>query len=44
MNFKMQLIQFFVMAIVGICFNPMNMLAYRFSDLFFQQHCFMGDY
>ena len=42
MNFKMQLIQFFVMAIVGICFNPMNMLAYRFSDLFFSTTLFYG--
>ena len=29
-----QLVQFFIMMIVGICFNPMNILAYRFSDLY----------
>ena len=29
-----QIIQFIIMMIVGICFNPMNILAYRFNDLY----------
>ena len=31
---KHQLIMFIVMVIVGISFNPMNMLAFRFGDLY----------
>lgn len=31
---KKQIIMFIVMAIVGILVNPMNVLAYRFSDLY----------
>ena len=31
---KHHLIQFVVMAVVGILFNPMNVLAYRFKDLY----------
>ena len=27
-------IMFIVMVVVGVCFNPMNMLAYRFDDLY----------
>ena len=42
MNIKMQIIQFFVMTIVGICFNPMNMLAYRFNDLYLSTTLFYG--
>jgi hypothetical protein len=30
-----QLIKFIIMTIVGISFNPMNMLLYRTSDLYF---------
>lgn len=33
-SFNSQLIQFIIMMIVGICFNPMNILAYRFNDLY----------
>ena len=32
---KTQVIQFIVMFLVGIFLNPMNILAYRFSDLYF---------
>lgn len=42
MNLKMQIIQFFVMVVVGICFNPMNMLAYRFNDLYLSTTLFYG--
>ncbi len=31
---KKQIIMFIVMVVVGILFNPMNVLAYRFSDLY----------
>jgi hypothetical protein len=31
---KHQIIQFVIMAIVGIAFNPMNVLAYRMNDLY----------
>lgn len=34
MSMKTQIISFCVMFIVGILFNPMNMLAYRSSDLY----------
>ena len=30
-----QIIQFIIMAIIGISFNPMNMLLYRTNDLYF---------
>jgi len=33
-DLKHQVIMFIVMIIVGVCFNPMNMLAYRFDDLY----------
>ena len=33
---------FIVMIIVGILFNPMNILAYRFSDLYISQTLFYG--
>ena len=33
---------FIVMVIVGILFNPMNILAYRFSDLYISQTLFYG--
>lgn len=32
--YKPQIIAFVVMTIVGILFNPMNILVYRFSDLY----------
>ena len=31
---KHQIIQFVGMALIGIAFNPMNLLAYRFNDLY----------
>ena len=33
---------FIVMVIVGMLFNPMNVLAYRFSDLYISQTLFYG--
>ena len=39
---KKQLIMFVVMAIIGILFNPMNILAFRFSDLYISQTLFYG--
>lgn len=33
-NKSQQLIQFIIMTLVGISFNPMNILAFRFSDLY----------
>mgnify|MGYP006001397553 CR=1 FL=1 len=32
--YKKQVIQFIVMVIVGMLFNPMNILAYRINDLY----------
>ena len=40
--YKKQIIMFIVMVIVGILFNPMNILAYRFSDLYISQTLFYG--
>ena len=34
---KRQIIMFIVMVIIGMLFNPMNILAYRFSDLYISQ-------
>ena len=39
---KQHLIQFIVMIVVGILFNPMNMLAYRISDLYISLTLFYG--
>lgn len=39
---KNYMIQFIIMAIVGILFNPMNMLAYRFNDLYLSLTLFYG--
>lgn len=33
-SYKRQFITFIVMLIIGMLFNPMNMLAFRFSDLY----------
>ena len=33
---------FIIMVIVGMLFNPMNILAYRFSDLYISQTLFYG--
>ena len=38
--YKRQIIMFIVMVIVGMLFNPMNILAYRFSDLYVSQTLF----
>lgn len=40
--YKKQFIMFIVMVIVGMLFNPMNILAYRFSDLYISQTLFYG--
>ena len=40
--FKRQLIMFIIMVLVGMLFNPMNVLAYRFSDLYISQTLFYG--
>ena len=37
-----QFIMFIIMVIVGMLFNPMNILAYRFSDLYISQTLFYG--
>jgi hypothetical protein len=37
---KRQIIMFIVMVIIGMLFNPMNILAYRFSDLYISQTLF----
>jgi len=34
MLYKKQIIMFIIMTIVGILFNPMNVLAYRINDLY----------
>ena len=39
---KKQIIMFIIMVIVGMLFNPMNILAYRFSDLYMSQTLFYG--
>ena len=39
---KHHIIQFITMVIVGILFNPMNMLAYRFNDLYLSLTLFYG--
>ena len=39
---KKQIIQFIVMLIVGMAFNPMNMLAYRLNDLYLSLTLFYG--
>ena len=36
------IIQFIIMTIIGIMFNPMNLLAYRFADLYFSFTLFYG--
>ena len=40
--FKRQMIMFIIMVLVGMLFNPMNVLAYRFSDLYISQTLFYG--
>ena len=38
----MIIIEFIIMVLVGIFFNPMNMLAYRFDDLYLSLTLFYG--
>ena len=40
--FKHQSIQFIVMIIIGMLFNPMNILAYRLDDLYISLTLFYG--
>uniref|UniRef100_A0A6C0LIW9 DUF305 domain-containing protein n=1 Tax=viral metagenome TaxID=1070528 RepID=A0A6C0LIW9_9ZZZZ len=40
--YKRQIIMFIVMVIIGMLFNPMNILAYRFTDLYVSQTLFYG--
>jgi hypothetical protein len=42
MNMQHHIIQFIVMVIVGMLFNPMNMLAYKFSHLMSSLTLFYG--
>lgn len=37
-----QTIQFIIMVIIGMAFNPMNVLAYRISDLYLSLTLFYG--
>jgi len=39
---KKQIIMFIVMVIIGMSFNPMNILAYRFNDLYLSLTLFYG--
>ena len=39
---KHHIIMFIVMVIIGMLFNPMNILAFRFSDLYFSLTLFYG--
>ena len=41
-SLKYQLIQFIIMVIIGISFNPMNILAFRFNDLYLSLTLFYG--
>ena len=35
-------VMFITMVVVGMCFNPMNILAYRFDDLYISLTLFYG--
>ena len=39
---KFQIIMFIIMVVIGILFNPMNILAYRFSVLYLSLTLFYG--
>ena len=39
---KHQIIMFLVMVMIGVSFNPMNMLAFRFNDLYLSTTLFYG--
>lgn len=40
--YKSQITMFIVMVIIGMLFNPMNILAYRFTDLYISHTLFYG--
>ena len=40
--YKSKIIMFMVMIIIGILFNPMNILAHRFTDLYLSLTLFYG--
>ena len=40
--YKKQIIMFIVMVIIGMLFNPMNILAYRINDLYISLTLFYG--
>jgi len=40
--YKSKIIMFFVMVIIGMLFNPMNILAYRINDLYISLTLFYG--
>lgn len=42
LSLKHQIIQFITMVLVGMMFNPMNVLAYRFNDLYISTTLFYG--
>ena len=39
---KLQIVQFIIMVAIGMLFNPMNILAYRISDLYLSLTLFYG--
>ena len=39
---KHQIVMFIINVIIGIALNPMNLLAYRFNDLYFSLTLFYG--
>lgn len=41
-SYKKHIIMFIVMVIIGVLFNPMNILVYRLSDLYISQTLFYG--
>ena len=40
--YKRQIIMFIVMVIIGMLFNPMNVLIYKFSDFYISKTLFYG--
>ena len=41
-NYKFQIVMYIVMVIVGMMFNPMNVLAFRLNDLYLSLTLFYG--
>ena len=39
---KLQIVQFIIMVAIGMLFNPMNILAFRFNELYFSLTLFYG--